>query len=85
MSTDGRCRKSNRSARSSSKIEREVVSITLVHHFETKVSTVQDVSPGVDDTTAAIEQRLVEVETVEVECHGANTKGNLEMCKLIFP
>jgi hypothetical protein len=35
-------------ALSSSKVKREVVSITLVHHFHSKTSTVQDVCPSVD-------------------------------------
>jgi len=50
--------------------------VSLVHNFETEVSTVQDVSPGVDNMSLSIKERLVEVETIEVECHGANTKSS---------
>jgi len=52
------------------------VSVALMHHFETKVGSVQDVSPGVDDTTFRLNDRLVKVETIEVECHGAHAKGS---------
>ena len=50
------------------------MSVTLVHDFHTQVSSVKNVCPGVQDTTLIVEDGLVEVETVEVECHGANTK-----------
>ena len=75
-STDCRCSESNRSAFSSSKVEREVVSVTLVHNFHAKTSTVQNICPGVQDFALTIHDGLVEVETVEVECHGANTKSS---------
>ena len=52
------------------------MSITLVHDFHTQTSTVQNVCPGVEDTTLTVDDRLVEVESVKVECHGANTKSS---------
>ena len=71
VSTDCRCGECYRGRLSSSKVEREVVSVALVHHFHTKTSAVENVCPGVQDTTLTINDGLVEVETVEVECHGA--------------
>ena len=38
------------------------MSVTLVHDFNTKVGTVDDVSPGVDDTSLGVDYGLVEVE-----------------------
>ena len=52
------------------------MSVTLVHHFKTEISTVKDVCPGVDHATVVIKQRLIKVESVEVECHGTNTKSS---------
>ena len=52
------------------------MSITLVHHFHAKTSTVENICPGVQDFALTIHDGLVEVETVEVECHGANTKSS---------
>ena len=49
--------------------------IALVHHFKTEVRTVEDVSPGVDDTTLAVQYRLVEVETIQVERHRGHTQS----------
>ena len=50
------------------------MSVALVHNFHTQTSTVQNICPGVQDFALTIHDGLVEVETVEVECHGANTK-----------
>ena len=47
------------------------MSVTLVHYFHTQVSSVKNVCPGVQDTTLTIKDGLVEVETVQVERHGA--------------
>ena len=66
---------SHRSGLSSGKVEGEVMSVTLVHYFHTEVSAVKHVSPGVEDTTIVSKDGLVEVETVEVECHGADAEG----------
>ena len=52
----------------------EVVSITLVHHFHTQTSTVQNVCPGRQNLTRTIKDGLVEVETVQVECHRAHAE-----------
>jgi hypothetical protein len=76
LSTDARSSESNRSVLSSSKVKREVVSVTLVHDFHTQTSAVQNVCPSVEYTTLTVNDGLVEVETVEVECHGANTKSS---------
>ncbi len=50
------------------------MSVALVHYFHTQVSTVQNICPGVQDLSLVAKDGLVEVETVEVECHGADTK-----------
>jgi hypothetical protein len=74
ISAYGRCGECYRSRLSSSEIQWEVVSVTLVHDFHTEVSTVKNVCPGVQDTTLTIKDGLVEVETVQVERHRGNTK-----------
>ena len=58
------------------KVQWEVVSIAFMHHFHTKTSTVKDVSPGVNYMTFRSLNGLVEVKTIQVECHGANTKSS---------
>ena len=70
-STDGRSGECHRGGLSSSEIQGEVVSITLVHDFHTQTSTVEDICPGVDHFTLRLNDGLVEVETIQVECHGA--------------
>ena len=75
VSTDSRCLECYRSRLSSSKVKWEVVSITLVHNFHTQTSTVENVCPGVQNTTLTINNGLIEVESVEVECHGADAEG----------
>jgi len=52
------------------------VSVTLVHYLDTKISTVEDISPRVNVVTRLVENRLVEVETVKVECHSGNTNSS---------
>ena len=74
-STDGRSGQSHGDGLSSSQVEGEVVSIALVHHFHAQASTVQDVSPGWDDSVLTVNQRLVEVETVQVEGHCGNAES----------
>merc|ERR1712100_998464 len=54
----------------------EVVSVALVHHFHTEVGAVQHISPGVQDAALTIKDGLVEVETVQVESHGADAQGS---------
>ena len=51
------------------------MSIALVHDFHAQVCSVKNVCPGVQDTTLTIKDGLVEVETVQVEGHGAHAKG----------
>ena len=51
------------------------MSITLVHHFHTETSTVQNVCPGVEHTILRIDDGLVEVETVQVERHRGHTQS----------
>jgi len=75
LSTNCRCGKCNRSRFGSSKIQWEIVCVSLVHYFHTKTSTVQYVCPGVQHTTLTIKDGLVEVETVQVECHRGDAKG----------
>jgi hypothetical protein len=74
LSVDLGSSQSNRSCLTSSQVEGEVVSIALVHHFHTQVSPVEDVGPSADYTTLRVNDRLVEVETVEVERHGADAQ-----------
>ena len=72
---DGRCRQRHWSgARSSSQIQWEVVGIALVHHFHSETSTVQDVCPRINHMPIACLDGLVEVKTVEVECHGGDAE-----------
>ena len=51
------------------------MSITLVHHFHTQVGPVDHISPGANHPTLRVEDRLVEVETVQVERHRADAQG----------
>ena len=51
------------------------MSVALVHHFHAEVGAVQHISPGVQDAALSIQNRLVEVETVQVESHGADAHG----------
>ena len=52
------------------------MSITLMHYFHTETSAVEDICPSVEHATLTIKDGLVEVETVEVECHGGDTKSS---------
>ena len=52
------------------------MSVALVHHFHTEVGAVQHISPGVQDAALTIKDGLVEVETVQVESHGADAQGS---------
>ena len=47
-----------------------------MHDFHAKTSTIEDICPSVDHFTLSFNDGLVEVETVEVECHGAYTKSS---------
>ena len=49
--------------------------ITLMHYFHSKTSTVQNVSPSVNDVSVTTNYRLVKIETVEVESHCGYTEG----------
>ena len=51
------------------------MSVALVHNFHAEVGAVQNVCPGVEHTTLTIKDGLVEVETVQVESHGADAHG----------
>merc|ERR1711943_70258 len=54
----------------------EVVSVALVHHFHAEAGTVQHISPGRKHPSLTIKDGLVEVETVQVESHGADAQGS---------
>lgn len=41
--------------------------IALVHHFHAEAGTVEDVGPGVDHPALVVEDRLVEVEAIQVK------------------
>ena len=45
------------------------MSITLMHDFHTKTSSVEDVSPGVDHLAVGCQDRLIEIKTIQVEGH----------------
>ena len=51
------------------------MSVTLMHDFHAQTSAVEYVCPGVEHTTLTIKDGLVEVETVQVEGHGADAQG----------
>ena len=51
------------------------MSVALVHDFHAEVGAVQNISPGVQDAALTIKDGLVEVETVQVEGHGADAHG----------
>ena len=51
------------------------MSVSLVHYLHTKVSSVKNVCPGVQDLTLIRDDGLVEVEAVQVEGHRGNTKS----------
>jgi hypothetical protein len=70
------CRSShrNRSRLTSSQIEGEVVCIPFVHHFKAQISAVEHISPSIDHITLAINNRVVEVETIQVERHRGDTQ-----------
>ena len=75
LSSDRRCGECYRCRLSSSKVKWEVVGVTLMHNFHTQTSAVQNICPGVQHTTLTINDGLVEVETVQVECHRGDAKG----------
>ena len=50
--------------------------IALVHDFHTKTSSVQDVSPSVDDTAISRLNGLIEVKTIQVKRHSRDTKSS---------
>ena len=49
--------------------------IPLMHHLKAEVGTVENVSPGVHHMTLTLSNGLIEVESVEVEGHGADAEG----------
>ena len=71
ISTDCRCGECYRGRLSSCQVKWEVVCVTLMHNFHAQTSAVEYVCPSVKDVSLVILDRLVEVETVKVECHGA--------------
>ena len=72
---NGRGFKSNRSCLCSGQIQWEIVSVTLMHYFHTQTSAVENVCPGVQNTTLTINNGLIEVEAVEVERHSGDAEG----------
>ena len=47
--------------------------VTLVHDFHTQIGAVENVGPGVDDTSLRINDGLVEIEAIKVEGHGGDS------------
>ena len=65
LSTDGRgSKKSNRSCFYTSQVQRKIMCVPFVHYLEPEICTIQNVSPGVNNTTVIVKQGLVKVETV---------------------
>jgi hypothetical protein len=75
LTVDSRSRHCDRCYINSSQVEREVVSVALVHYFHTQVSAVDYVCPARYYTSLAVRNRLVEVEAVQVERHCAYAQG----------
>ena len=46
-----------------------------MHHLKSEVCTVQNVCPRINHMPIACLDGLVEVKTVEVECHGGDAEG----------
>ena len=51
------------------------MSVALVHYLHPEPCTVEDISPSVNNMSVRGLDRLVEVEPVEVESHGADAEG----------
>ena len=49
--------------------------ISFMHDFHSKTCSVENVCPSWDDFSTSVNDGLVEVETVEVKCHGADAEG----------
>ena len=49
------------------------MSITFMHNFHTKISTVNDIRQGTNYTALTINYRLVETRTIYVESCSADT------------
>ncbi len=75
-STNGGGNQGHRCGADCGQVEGEVVGIALVHHFHAEAGTVEDVGPGVDHPALVVEDRLVEVEAIQVEGHRANAEGS---------
>jgi hypothetical protein len=73
-STNRRSRQRHRCGVRLSKGKWGVVGVALVHHFHAQVGTVNYLSPGGDHLALGIRDRLVGVEAVQVEGHGAYAK-----------
>jgi hypothetical protein len=50
--------------------------ISLVHHLHSETCSVQYISPSRNYSVLTINNGLVEIKSVQVEGHGANTKGS---------
>ena len=49
--------------------------ITLMHNFKPKVLSVDYVSPCWDNLSISINNGLVKIEPIEIECHSADSHG----------
>ena len=72
---DGRSREGDRCRVSRCQVQREVVSIPLVHHFHAQVRPVDHIRPGANYPTLRVDDALVEVKPVQVERHRADAQG----------
>jgi hypothetical protein len=50
--------------------------ISLVHHFHPQTCSVKNISPSRNYSILTINKGLVEIKSVQVKCHSANTKGS---------
>ena len=75
LSTDGWGDQSDWSRLDCCQVLRKIVGISFMHDFHSESSAVEHVGPGVQNSSLSVDDRLVEVEAVEVEGHGANAEG----------
>ena len=50
------------------------MSVTFVHDFDTEIRAIDDIGPRVDEMTRRVDNRLIEVEAIEVESHSGDTE-----------
>jgi hypothetical protein len=78
-SMNGKCGTDNLAVKTTdcklSQVKWEIVSISFMHDFHPKISTIQDVLPAIYNMTLRVQHTLLEVEAIQVKSHGADTQG----------